>query len=48
MSAPNVSTVLSTPNGRHVVHETTDGALAVALVRAELDRRGIERKQVEQ
>lgn len=48
MSAPGVSTVISTPNGRHVVAQTTDSALAAALVRAELDRRGIERKRVEQ
>lgn len=48
MSAPNLSTVLSAPNGRHVVHQTTDSAVAAALVRAELDRRGIDRKRVEQ
>lgn len=48
MTAPNLSTVLSTPNGRHVVHQTTDSAVAAALVRAEPDRRGIERKQSEQ
>lgn len=40
-----VSTVISTPDGRHVVHQTTDAQVAVALVRAELDRRGIERQR---
>lgn len=48
MSAPNVSRVIGTPDGRHVVHETTSSALAAALTRAELDRRGIPRERVEE
>lgn len=48
MSAPSLSTVLSTPDGRHVVHQTGDSAVAAALVRAELDRRGISRQRVEE
>lgn len=43
MSGPGVSSVICTPNGRHVVAQTTDSALAVALVRAELARREAER-----
>lgn len=46
--SPGTSKVISTPDGRHVVHETTDVDVAAALVRAELDRRGIPRERVEE
>ena len=41
MSAPNLSTVICNPEGRHIVCQATDTELVAALLRAELKRRGV-------